>query len=86
MRRKLYRLAALLPLLALAACVDTAVAIVKAPFQIVGKTVDVLTTSQSEADRNRGRRERKAEEEQAKHDRKMAKERRKTDREARRER
>lgn len=81
MRGKLHRLA--LPLLlaaALTGCVSTAVAIVKAPFQLVGKTVDVLTTSQSEADRNRGRRERKAEEEKAKHDRKMAKERRKAKR------
>ncbi len=71
MRGKLYRLA---PLLLLAGCVDTAVAVVKAPFQVAGWTVDKLTTSQSEADRNRGRRERKAEAKQAKADRKRARE------------
>jgi len=85
-RGKLYRLTALLPLLALAACVSTAVAIVKAPFQVAGFAVDKLTTSQSEADRNRGRRERKAEEDEAKHQRIMAREKRKTEREARRDR
>ena len=81
MRGKRPRLAALRLLGATAGCVDVAVAVVKAPFQIVGKTVDVLTTSQSEADRNRGRRERKVEAEQARHDRKLAKEKRKAERE-----
>ncbi len=35
---------------------------ITAPIKVASKTVDVLTTSQDEADRNRGRRERKAEE------------------------
>ena len=73
MRRKLYRL---IPLLALAGCVSTAVAVVKAPFQVAGWTVDKLTTSQSEADRNRGARERKAEAKAAKQERREARERR----------
>lgn len=81
MRGKLHRLAPLLLAPLVAGCVSTAVAVVKAPFQVAGWGVDKLTTSQSEADRNRGRRERKAEEEQAKHERRMAKERRKAARE-----
>jgi multimeric flavodoxin WrbA len=52
----------LLILMLTSGCVNTAVAIVKAPFQLAGAAVDGLTTSQEEADRNRGRRERKAEE------------------------
>ena len=83
MRGKLHRLVPLLLVTALTGCVSTAVAVVKAPFQVAGWGVDKLTTSQSEADRNRGRRERKAEEEAVKHDRKMAKERRKAEQEAR---
>jgi hypothetical protein len=55
-----------LPLLAvplLGGCVSTATSIIKAPFEVVGKTADVLTTSQSEADEKRGRAMRKQEEE-----------------------
>ena len=52
----------LLPLLATAGCVSTAKSIVTAPFKVAGKAVDWTTTSQSEADRNRGRKLRKAEE------------------------
>jgi hypothetical protein len=54
----------LLPLvpLALAGCVSTAKTIVTAPFKVVGQAADWATTSQSEADRNRGRAIRKAEE------------------------
>lgn len=49
--------------LALPGCVGKVVStIVTAPIKVVSKTADVLTTSQDEADRNRGRRERKAEE------------------------
>ena len=68
MRRKLYRLAMLAPLLVvpplLSGCVATmvagaAVAVVKAPFQIAGVAVDTLTTSQEEADRNAGKKARK---------------------------
>ena len=62
-------LLALAPLLG--GCVATAVAgaavaVVKAPFQIAGAGVDAMTTSQEEADRNRGREARKAEEKAAK--------------------
>ena len=80
MRRELYRLVALLVLPALAGCASTAVAVVKAPFQLAGKAVDWTTTSQDEADRNRGRRERKAEEKQAKEERRAEKERRRAER------
>ena len=58
MRTRLYPL--LLPLLA-GGCVSTAASIVKAPFQVAGKAVDWTTTSQDEADRNYGRKMRKAE-------------------------
>ena len=51
----------LLPLVATAGCVSTAASIVKAPFQVAGKAVDMATTSQEEADRNYGRKMRKAE-------------------------
>ena len=66
-----------IPALALAGCVSTAVSIVKAPFKVVGQAADWATTSQDEADRNRGRAERKAEE-------KAAKDRRKAEKDARR--
>ena len=59
--------------MALSGCVSTAVAIVKAPFQIVGQAADWATTSQDEADRNRGRAERKAEEKIAKNRRRQEK-------------
>ena len=42
--------------------------VVMLPVKVVGKTVDVMTTSQEESDRNRGRAARKAEE-KAKRDR-----------------
>lgn len=49
--------------LALTGCVASAVgSIVTAPVKIVSKGVDLATTSQSEADENRGRAMRKAEE------------------------
>jgi len=51
----------LLPALLLGGCVSTATSIVKAPFQVAGKAVDWTTTSQEEADRNYGRKMRKAE-------------------------
>lgn len=69
--------------LGLAGCVSTAVAVVKAPFQLAGAAVDGLTTSQEEADRNRGRALRKQEEEEARSARRIAKERRRAEREAR---
>ena len=57
----------------LGGCVSTAVAVVKAPFQVVGAGVDAVTTSQEEADRNRGREIRKQEEREAKERRKAEK-------------
>ena len=58
-------------LLLLTGCVvtavaDVAVAVVKAPFQLAGAAVDTLTTSQEEADRNAGKKARKAKEAAAK--------------------
>lgn len=72
---------------ALAACIATtvagaAVAVVKAPFQLGGAVIDATTTSQSEADRNRGRKERKQEEADAKAAKKADKERRKAEKAA----
>ena len=58
-------LALLLPLVA-GGCVSTAAAIVKAPFQVAGKAVDWTTTSQSESDRNYGKKMRQAEEREGK--------------------
>lgn len=68
----------IIPALALGGCVSTAVSIVKAPFKVVGQAADWATTSQDEADRNRGRELRKAEE-------KAAKDRRRAEKEARRQ-
>jgi predicted Holliday junction resolvase-like endonuclease len=63
--------------LALPGCAaQIAADIVTAPIKVASKTVDVLTTSQEEADRNRGREARKAEErakKEAKKERKRAK-------------
>ena len=63
----------LLPLLlmfALSGCiVSTAAHVATMPVRATAKVVDWTTTSQSEADRNRGRRERKAEEKQRKAER-----------------
>ena len=67
---RLFVLALILPL---AGCVSTAGHIVMAPVHAASWTVDKMTTSQSEADRNRGRRDRKAEEKQRKEDKKDAK-------------
>lgn len=76
--------AALLPLILaplLGGCVATAVAgaavaVVKAPFQIGGAVIDATTTSQEEADRNRGKAIRKQEEAEAKAAKKAEKARR----------
>jgi hypothetical protein len=51
-----------LALFALGGCVSTAKTIVTAPFKVAGQAADWATTSQDEADRNRGRALRKAEE------------------------
>jgi len=77
--KRLLLLPALLPL---AGCVSTATHIVTAPVHAAGWTVDKMTTSQAEADRNRGRRERKAEERQRKADRKAARRQREEERRA----
>ncbi|WP_174280630.1 hypothetical protein [Sphingomonas bacterium] len=61
----------LLPLCA-AGCVGTAVSVVKAPFQVAGKAVDLATTSQAEADRNYGRRMRQNEAREGKERREWA--------------
>lgn len=58
--RKLLSTVLILPL-ASGGCVSTAASVVKAPFQVAGKAVDWTTTSQEEADRNYGRKMRKAE-------------------------
>ncbi len=50
--------------LLLTGCVRTVGTIVTAPVKVVAKGVDLATTSQEEADRNRGRELRKAEEKQ----------------------
>jgi NADH:ubiquinone oxidoreductase subunit B-like Fe-S oxidoreductase len=64
-------------LAALPGCVSTAETIVSAPFNAAGKVVDWSTTSQDEADRNRGREMRKQEERDRKAAKKAEKERRK---------
>jgi hypothetical protein len=52
----------LLPLIVLTGCVSTVTHVVTAPVRATSWTVDKMTTSQAEADRNRGRRDRKEEE------------------------
>ncbi|MFN4356128.1 hypothetical protein [Sphingopyxis alaskensis] len=61
--------ALILPLMAaplLAGCVSTVKSVVTAPVKAVGQVADWSTTSQDEADRNRGRELRKREEEMGK--------------------
>lgn len=54
--------------LTLGGCVASVVSsVVTAPIKVASKTVDVLTTSQDEADLKRGRAARKAEERERKH-------------------
>jgi len=60
-------------LVPLGGCVSTASHIVMAPVHAAGWTVDKMTTSQAEADRNRGRRDRKEEARQRKQAKKEAK-------------
>lgn len=62
----------LLPLLA-GGCVRTVASVVTAPVKVASKVVDWSTTSQSEADRNYGRKMRKAEEREGKERREWAK-------------
>ena len=67
------RLAPVLLLLPLTGCVSTAKYIVMAPVHAAGWTVDKMTTSQAEADRNRGRQARKDDERARKEAKKEAK-------------
>lgn len=53
--------AIVLPALLLGGCLSTVASVVTAPVKVAAKGVDWATTSQSEADRNRGRKLRKAE-------------------------
>lgn len=71
--RQLTLFAALLPLLAGGCVARTAYNVVTFPVKAGAKAVDWTTTSQSEADRNRGRDERKREERAAKERRKAEK-------------
>ncbi|MBU3076635.1 hypothetical protein [Sphingomonas quercus] len=68
--------------LALAGCVRTAANIVTFPVRAGSQVVDWSTTSQEEADRNRGREMRKQEEREAKERRKEEKEARRRERDA----
>ena len=54
--------ALILPVLLLGGCISTVATVVTAPVRVAAKAADWATTSQSEADRNRGRAIRKAEE------------------------
>lgn len=65
--------------LSLTACVSTVVDVVTLPVRAAGKAVDLATTSQSEADENRGRDLRKREERLGKLERSYAKQRAKCD-------
>ncbi|MFS0736378.1 hypothetical protein ABC347_04945 [Sphingomonas sp. 1P06PA] len=65
----------------LSGCVSTAVDVVTLPVRAVGQGVDWATTSQDEADRNRGRKLRKQEAREAKERRREEKRRRKQERE-----
>lgn len=79
---------ALLLCLLLTGCISTAVDIITAPVRIVGAGidagVDAVTTSQEEADRNRGRALREAEEAEAKAQRRAEKARKKAAQQAER--
>lgn len=66
-------------LLSLGGCISTAVDIVTLPVKAVSKSVDVLTTSQSEADEKRGREIRKREECIGKEDRRAERQKRAPD-------
>lgn len=61
MRALLFGSTALLAGLALSGCVGTVASVVTAPVRVASKGVDMMTTSQSEADEKRGRAVRKRE-------------------------
>lgn len=75
----------LLALLPLTGCISTAASIVTAPVRVASWGVDKMTTSQSEADEKRGRRERKADEAHGREAKKEAKRQRKLEKERRRD-
>ena len=68
------RMSVLLLALALTGCVRTVASVVTFPVKAAAQGVDWATTSQDEADRNRGRAIRKDEERQAKEARKAERE------------
>mgnify|MGYP003387675071 CR=1 FL=1 len=75
---RLRSLPGLLVMLLLAGCVGSvAKSVVTAPIKAAGAVVDATTTSQAEADRNRGREMRKAEERKTKERKRQEKEARK---------
>ncbi len=80
------RMLAFLPAFLVAGCVSTAAKIVTAPVRIVGAgintAVDATTTTQREADEDRGRALRKQEERERKAAKQAEKDRRKAEREA----
>ena len=73
MRKLLIASIALTPLLS-GGCVRTVASVVTAPVKVAGKAVDWTTTSQSEADRNYGRKMRKQEEREGRERKKAEKE------------
>lgn len=68
------RLTIIMGCVLLGGCVSTAKTVVSAPFKVVGQGVDWATTSQDEADRNRGRELRKQEERERKERRRAERE------------
>ena len=82
MRREFHGLT-LVAALVLGGCVSTAVAVVKAPFQVIGAGIDTLTSTQSERDEDRGREMRKQDEAEDKAFRRAEKDRRKAEKAAR---
>lgn len=58
---KLVIMAAVAAPVLLGGCVSTVTSVVKAPFRVAAQATDWATTSQDEADRNRGRKLRKHE-------------------------
>lgn len=72
-------LATAAPLLLGGCLAKTALDVATAPIRVAGKAVDLATTSQSEADENRGRAMREREEQLGKLDRKYQKQQRRCD-------
>ena len=72
--RKLMAIAAALPMLATGGCVKTAWNVATLPVKAVGKTADVLTTSEKERDEKYVREMRKRDEREAKERREREKE------------